>query len=92
MSELLNALRLLQIVIVVLGSIITYLGFSSYRKHSNRGMLFMSLGFALITIGSSVAGFFFEFMGFGLLEVMVLSASANSLGFSLLVYSIYGTR
>ena len=60
MIALLDVLRILQIIIVVLGGIITYLGFVSYRKHGHRGMLFMSIGFALISIGSSVAGFLLD--------------------------------
>ena len=44
MIALLDVLRILQIIIVVLGGIITYLGFVSYRKHGHRGMLFMSIG------------------------------------------------
>ena len=92
MTDLLNVLRILQIVIVLLGGIITYLGFVSYRKRANRGMLFMSIGFALISVGSSVAGFLFEFVGFTLLEAVVISAFANCIGFALLVYSIYGTK
>jgi hypothetical protein len=91
-TELLNVLRVIQIAIVLLGSIITYLGFIAYRKHGNRGMLFMSIGFALISIGSSVAGLLFEFVGFTLLEAVVISAFANCIGFALLVYSIYGTK
>ena len=90
--ELLNALRILQIVIVLLGGTITYLGLISYWKHGNKGMLFMSIGFALISLSSSVAGFLFEFAGFKLLEAVVISAFANCIGFALLVYSIYGTK
>ena len=92
MTDLLNVLRIFQIVIVFLGGTITYLGLVSYRKHANKGMLFMSIGFALISLGSSVAGFLFEFVGFSLLEAVVISAFANCIGFALLVYSIYGTK
>lgn len=89
MIQLLDLLRILQIIIVALGSAITYLGFRAYMKHQNRGMLFMSLGFGLITGGSSIAGVLFEFLGYSLLQVEVVAALANSIGFSLLVYSIY---
>ena len=50
----------------------------------------MSTGFAMITGGSSIAGVLFEFLGYGLLQVEVAVALANSVGFSLLLYSIYG--
>jgi hypothetical protein len=92
MTELLNVLRVIQVSIVLLGSVITYLGLVSYWKHGNRSMLFMSIGFALISMGSSVAGFLFEFVGFTLLEAVVVSGFANCIGFALLVYSIYGTK
>ena len=90
MIQLLDLLRILQIIIVVLGSIITYLGFRAYRKHQNKGMLLMSIGFAMITGGSSIAGVLFEFLGYGLLQIEVAVALANSVGFSLLLCSIYG--
>ena len=89
MIETIDILRVLQIIIVLLGGVISYLGFGAYFKSKNRGMLYMALGFVLITGGSSVAGVLFEFLGYSLLEVSVVSALANSLGFSLLVYSIY---
>ncbi len=67
----------------------TYFGFRAYRKHQNKGMLFMSLGFALMTGGLTLAGILFEFLGYSLLQVEVTAALATSMGFSLLVYSIY---
>ncbi|MBI2126457.1 MAG: hypothetical protein HYU02_03970 [Thaumarchaeota archaeon] len=82
-------LRIFQIIIVALGSVITYLGFRAYRKRQNKGMLFISLGFTLITGGSLIAGVLFEFLGYSLLQVEVTAALATSMGFSLLVYSIY---
>ena len=53
-------------------------------------MLFLAIGFALITAGSVAAGVLFEFLRFGLLEVSIAEAAVQLVGFGLIIYSIYG--
>ena len=55
-------------------------------------MLFLAIGFVLITIGSVLAGVLFEFLGYTLLEVVTIEASVMLAGFVSIIYSIYGTK
>ncbi len=83
-------LRIVKIVIVVLGTILVYLAAKGYRRTKSKAMIFLSLGFALVTIGSVLAGVLFEFLGFELIDVSIIESIMIILGFGCVIYSIYG--
>ena len=83
-------LRVLKLIIVLLGSILVYLGAKGYRKNRTNDMIFLTVGFALITAGSVAAGVLFEFLGFQLIEVEIVESIMVILGFASLIYSIFG--
>ncbi len=83
-------LRALKLIIVLLGSILVYLGIKGYRKNRGKDMVFLTVGFALITAGSVAAGVLFEFLGFQLVDVEIVESAMIILGFASLIYSIYG--
>lgn len=83
-------LRLLKLIIVLLGTVLVYLGTKSYRKTRSSAMIFLVLGFGLITAGSVAAGILFEFLGFQLIEVEIVESVMVIIGFGSLIYSIFG--
>lgn len=83
-------LRVLKLIIVLLGFILVYLGVKGYRKNRTKDMVFLTVGFALITAGSVAAGVLFEFLGFPLIEVEIVESTMVILGFASLIYSIFG--
>ena len=83
-------LRFLKLIIVLLGTVLVYLAIKGYRKTRRKDMIFLALGFALITAGSVAAGILFEFIGFQLVDVDIVEAVMVILGFACLVYSIFG--
>jgi len=83
-------LRVLKLIIVLLGFVLVYLGGKGYRKNRTKDMIFLTVGFALITAGSVAAGVLFEFLGFPLIEVDIVESTMVILGFASLIYSIYG--
>jgi uncharacterized membrane protein len=85
-----TVLRALKLVIVVLGTVLVYLGIKGYRRNRGKDMIFLSLGFALITAGSVAAGILFEFLGFQLTDVSIVESIMVIAGFASLIYSIYG--
>ena len=85
-----TVLRALKLVIVVLGTVLVYLGIKGYRRNRSKDMIFLSLGFALITAGSVAAGILFEFLGFQLTDVSIVESIMVIAGFASLIYSIYG--
>ncbi len=83
-------LRLLKLIIVLLGTVLVYLGVKSYSKTKNKEMIFLILGFGLITAGSVAAGILFEFLGYQLIEVEIVESVMVIIGFGSLIYSIFG--
>ena len=83
-------LRLLKLIIVLLGTVLVYLGIKSYRRTRSSAMIFLVLGFGLITAGSVAAGILFEFLGFQLIEVEIVESVMVIIGFGSLIYSIFG--
>jgi len=83
-------LRLLKLIIVLLGTVLVCLAIKGYRKTRRKDMIFLALGFALITAGSVAAGILFEFIGFQLVDVDIVESVMVIVGFACLVYSIFG--
>ena len=83
-------LRALKLIIVLLGFVLVYLGAKGYRKNHTKDMIFLTVGFALITAGSVAAGVLFEFLGFPLVEVDIVESAMVIFGFVSLIYSIFG--
>lgn len=84
-------LRFLKSLIGLLGLLLAYLSLKAYNKTKATNMLFLAIGFSIITVGSVLAGLSFEFLGFSLRQVNIVESIMILLGFVMLVYSIYGT-
>jgi len=92
-SDALNVLRVLQVVIVLLSLVIIYYATKGYAKTKSKSMIFLALGFFFVTIGAISAGLLYEFFLPGDLQTAdVVSAGSEVVGFLLIVYSILGTR
>tara|TARA_B100001750_G_scaffold43980_1_gene32349 strand:+ start:334 stop:612 length:279 start_codon:yes stop_codon:yes gene_type:complete len=84
-------LRALKTFIGSLGLILSYLSIKSYNKSKAKNMLFLGIGFGIITAGSILAGLSFEYLGFTLLQVNIVESLMILVGFITVLYSIYGT-
>lgn len=83
-------LRALKSLIGILGLLLAYLSLKAYRKSKSNNLLFLSIGFGIITVGSILAGLSFEFLGFSLLQVNIVESLMILIGFIMIMYSIYG--
>ena len=83
-------LRIVKIVLVLMGAVVVWLSGQAWRRNKSSAMLFLSIGFALITAGSVAAGVLFESLRYGLLEVSIIEGIVQLLGFGMIIYSIYG--
>ena len=92
MTATLDLLRIFQVAILILGIIVVYYSQKGYRKTKSKSLLFLALGFVFVTIGAALAGLLFEFLNYDLTVVETIEAGAETVGFSLIVYSIVGTK
>jgi hypothetical protein len=88
----LDALRVLQGVIVALGLVVIYYASRGYRRTHGNSLLFLAFGFMFVTIGAIAAGLLFELMNFSLVFADTIQAGSEVVGFGLIVYSIVGAK
>ena len=79
-------------MILFLGIIVVYYSQKGYRKTKSKSLLFLAVGFLFVTIGAALAGLLFEFLNYDLTVVETIEAGAEVIGFSMIVYSIVGTK
>jgi hypothetical protein len=84
--------RAVQIAIAIAGLVVVYYATRGYKKTGSKSLLYLGMGFALIAVGSVLAGLLFEFLNFDLTSVITIESFAELLGFCLIIYSIVGPR
>jgi len=92
MGVTLDLLRIFQIAILILGIVVIYYSQKGYRKTKSKSLLYLAFGFLFVTVGAALAGLLFEFLNYDLTLVETIEAGAEVVGFSLIVYSIVGSK
>jgi hypothetical protein len=85
-------LRVFQAIIVVIGIVIVYFAVKGYRKTKSKSLLFLALGFLIVTVGAVAAGVLFELLNYDLVTVEAIEAAITAAGFLVIVYSIVGKK
>ena len=77
---------------LVLGAFIVYLAHRGYRRNASRPLLYVSMGFALITAGTVVEGLLYNIFRYELLAAIGTGTIVTILGFITIIYSIYSEK
>ena len=81
--------RALELMIIFSGFFIVYLAFNGYRRINNNSLLYLGIGFSLLTIGSIIEGVLYELLTIDLLKAHLIEALFQLGGFIFVIYSIY---
>jgi len=82
----------IKIVALMLGSFIVYLAYMGYRRNAARPLLYTSIGFALITLGTIAEGVIYVILGADLMPAIATGTTITVLGFIVIIYSIYSVQ
>lgn len=88
-SEIVLMISLIKLAIVALGGLITYFSYKGYRATGQRSLLYLSLGFSLVVLGSLLGGTVHVALDLGILLGVLLDSSVTALGFGVITYSLY---
>jgi hypothetical protein len=77
---------------LVLGVFIVYLAYTGFRRNRSRPLLFVAIGFALITGGTVAEGILYVLLGSQLLAAITAGTAITVLGFAAIIYSIYSVK
>ncbi|PSP28715.1 hypothetical protein BRC65_01645 [Halobacteriales archaeon QH_2_65_14] len=77
---------------LALGGLITFLAFKAYRRTGARSLGALSLGFAIVTLGTFLAGVVDQVLAAGFLAGLLIESALIAAGFLVIVYSLYTTK
>lgn len=85
-------LRALQGIGVVLGALIGGLSYVTFRRHGAPLMLYIAIGFILLTLGLLVEGVLFELLAVSLDTAHLVESTVTLAGLMLLAYHLMPGR
>ena len=75
--------------ILVLGGLISYFSYKAYRNTGARALRSLAVGFAIVTVGSLVAGAFDVLFHVPLPVGVLIDSSLTLVGFAVITYSLF---
>ncbi|QSX01056.1 DUF7521 family protein [Haloterrigena alkaliphila] len=84
-------LAVVKTLILLVGSLITFLAFKAYRRTRQRALGFLAAGFGLVTLGLVLAGLLYELLEVPLMTGILLESLLMLVGFLVIAYSLYVT-
>ena len=82
----------LKTVTLVLGGLITFLAYKAYRRTQSRSLGALAVGFGIVTLGTLLAGIVDQVLNAGFEAGLLIESSLITIGFAVIVYSLYGTN
>jgi hypothetical protein len=79
-----------KLVTVLLGLLIAGQAYRGYRRYDSTPMLYLAVGFGLISIGSVLEGILFDVVGLDIFEAGTAQTALVAAGMLVILYSLYG--
>lgn len=79
-----------KLVVLALGLVIATAAYRGYRRHRSTAMLYLALGFVLISIGTAIEGLLFEILEIDIFLASAIQTIIAASGMLVVLYSLYG--
>ena len=79
-----------KLVVVVLGFLIAFQAYRSYRRGNGQPMLYVAIGFVFISLGSIIEGVLFELRVMSIYQAGAVQTTIVAVGMLFVLYSLYG--
>jgi hypothetical protein len=84
-----TAIVAVKTITLLLGALITYFSFKTYRRTGARSLRALAAGFGVVTLGSLLAGVLDQVFRLQLQIGLFVESSLLAVGFAIIVYSLY---
>lgn len=81
-----------KLLVVFLGLLIAYQAYRAYLRERSYRMLFVAIGFGLITVGSVLEGVLYEVLHFSVFIAGMVQTGFVAVGMILILYSLFVTQ
>lgn len=78
--------------ILLLGGFVTLMSYRAYRRTEDRGLLLLTVGFGIITLGTFLAGVVYNVLDVELADGILLEGLLILVGFAVIAYSLLSRR
>lgn len=78
--------------ILLLGGFVTLMSLRAYRRTDDNGLLFLGVGFGIITLGTFLAGVMYNFFDVELADGILIESVLIFVGFAVIAYSLLSRR
>ena len=85
-------MSLTKVIALLLGTFIVYLAYKGYRRNASKPLLYVALGFGLITAGTLLEGLMFVILRSDILAALATGTMVIIVGFAAIIYSIYAAK
>ena len=89
MSAVTPALIALKTLSLAMGGLITYFAYRAYRRTGSPALRALAVGFAIVTVGAILAGFFDQVLPFERQYALMVESVMTTAGFGVILYSLY---
>ncbi|WP_136590603.1 DUF7521 family protein [Salinigranum halophilum] len=79
-----------KVVTMVIGLVIAGTAYRGYKRSGEESMLYLAVGFAIISVGAVVEGIFFDVLHFSIFWAGTVQTSIVAVGMLVILYSLYG--
>ena len=79
-----------KLVAMVLGFLIAYQAYRGYRRSNSQSMLYLAVGFAIISFGAIVEGILFDVVGLTFHNAGTVATTIVAIGMLTILYALYG--
>lgn len=86
------AIIVLKTLTLLLGGLITVLAYKAYHRTGVRSLGYLSLGFAVVTLGTLLAGVADQLLDADIRLGLLIESALITVGFAIIVYSLYMTE
>ena len=91
-TQLFWTASIMRLIALFLGAFIVYLAYRGYKRNASKPLLYVALGFALITAGTLLEGLMFVILGTDILAAIAIEGVLTVIGFVAIIYSIYAVK
>ncbi|WP_311173356.1 DUF7521 family protein [Halobellus ordinarius] len=79
-----------KLVTMALGFVIAYQAYRGYRRSNSQSMLYLAVGFAIISFGAIIEGVLFDVVGLTFHNAGMVATAIVALGMLTILYALYG--
>ncbi|WP_458210782.1 DUF7521 family protein [Haladaptatus sp. NG-SE-30] len=78
-----------KLITMIIGLVIAATAYRGYRRFNSRSMLYLAIGFTIISIGAVIEGILFDVLHFSIFWAGTVQTSIVAIGMVVILYSLY---